>query len=170
MLTFQKTRSLFLKDKIKFIRLSPTVVIAHPRYDRIRLYYKKDLIVQLFEDDTYTLTNIKTFKVNKVKVINRYTPACLKSKCGQVIMKDKFKFFDGIRIDSKGRTMIPEPDKKRLRGTDCHICYNHWFYCGHKLSPKRYNLYTKLNNSYRETYGYSNEDYIRYIRRGVDNG
>jgi hypothetical protein len=154
------------KDKKKGRLLEVNTRLIKATNGDFIIFFNKTMIVKILQDDTYTLYNMGKHHSSILRKINKYTPACLKIKKNQWVMKDNFKFFNGVMITPTGELKIPEPYKKRQKN-ECRKCGLHDAFCRCPLSKTTYQETKRRAESYKQNYGYIPDSLKELLARGV---
>lgn len=155
------------KDKKKGRLLEINTRLVKAKSGNLAITFNKAIIVEILKDNTYILRNQGKYHSVILKKINKYTPASLKVKKNQWLMKDNFKFFNGAMITPTGELKIPEPYKKREKN-ECRKCGLHDSICKCPLSRTYYDLTKKAAEEHKENYGYVPDSLKNLLSRGVE--
>lgn len=153
------------KKKGKLLELNTRLVLT--RKGNFGIAYNGKIIVEILEDDTYIIRNQNKYHSVLLKKINKYSPASLKVKKNNWVLKDKFHFFNGATINLNGELVIPEPYKK-YNPNECKKCGLIDAECKCPLSKTRYNKLKKQGEQHEEDYGYFPANITALLARGME--
>jgi hypothetical protein len=155
------------KDKKKGRLLEVNTRLNKAKSDDFVITFNKTIIIKILKDNTYILYNQGKHHPAILRKINKYTPACLKIKKNKWVLKDNFKFFNGVIITPTGELKIPEPHKKYEK-FECRKCGLHNAVCKCPLSKAAYDKAKQDALHYKENYGYVPTSMRELLARGVE--
>jgi hypothetical protein len=169
MLKYKDAMLLFsdAKDKKKGRLLETNTRLIKAMNGDFVIFFNKTMIVKILQDDTYVLYNMGKHQPAILRKINKYTPAYLKIKKNKWILKDNFKFFNGVAITETGELKIPEP-YKRYNSNECRKCGVLKTLCRCPLSKSEYKRLQLRAEQHKDDYGYVPGTITSMLSRGVE--
>ena len=169
MLKFSDAQSLFskAKDKKKEKLLEINTRLYKSSRKSYVISFNDKIIVEIFENDQYCLRNSGKPSAVVMRKINKYTPAAIRVKKAQWLLKDDFKFFNGALINNEGDLIIPEPSKK-YNSNECKKCGLIEVHCKCPMTQRRYDQLKRQGEQHEQDYGYFPESIKSLLSRGVE--